>query len=180
MKVKRGKGEGEKEKKVKKMRKAKVKLITALSLTVVMLAAMTGIAAADGVDLIRFEGTITNADGSPYNGVVEIQKDDGGSWNSLGSVNTDSSTGWYQIPQLGYYGPTNKDDTYRLFLDGTQVDEQTITGTGWTCDVQTQCWTGWSYKWDYQIPEFATVAIPMGIAILSGLFFLNHRKRREE
>ena len=32
----------------------------------------------------------------------------------------------------------------------------------------------------HQIPEFATVAIPMAIAILSGLFFLNHRKRREE
>ena len=30
------------------------------------------------------------------------------------------------------------------------------------------------------IPEFATLAIPMAIAILGGLFFLNHRKRREE
>lgn len=30
------------------------------------------------------------------------------------------------------------------------------------------------------IPEFSTLAIPMIIAILSGLFFLNHRKRREE
>ena len=30
------------------------------------------------------------------------------------------------------------------------------------------------------IPEFTTLAIPMAIAILSGLFFLNHRKRREE
>ena len=70
MKVKRRKAKGEREKKVKKMRKAKVKLITALSLTVVMLAAMTGIAAAGETDGIRFEGTITKADGGPYDGVI--------------------------------------------------------------------------------------------------------------
>jgi choline-glycine betaine transporter len=166
-------------KKVRKMRKAKV--ITALSLTVVMLAAMTGLVSANGAD-IRFAGKITDADGNPYVGhIVEI-KNSGGS-----SIGTDTTygEGWYMIPPGGPLGPTytavsNKDDTYTMYIDGKPVNTKKLIGSPPWVEEYPYYYYGWSYRWDYQIPEFATLAIPMGIAILTGLFFLNHRKRREE
>jgi len=41
------------------------------------------------------------------------------------------------------------------------------------------CFKKWSYQWDYQIPEFATIAIPVA-AILGLVLFYNYRKRKEE
>jgi len=122
---------------------------------------------------IKFYGTITDGDGNPYGGhEVEIKKKAKGLWRSMGTDVTDSN-GDYEI---GYTAVAYKKDTYRMYIDGTQVAEQYIDD--WTYDGW--WWvTHWSYRWDYQIPEFATIAIP-AVAVLGLFLFYSHRKRKEE
>ena len=165
---------------MKKMRKAKV--ITVVALAVVMLAAMTGIAAA-AEEWIRFEGTITDSDGNGVPGVtVEIKKNDTWAWNSMGTNMTNSS-GHYNIPSSSpYYVDTevsSKADVYRLYISNTQVDEQAIDG--WESEGGFRFVSFWSTTWSYEysIPEFATIAIPVA-AILGLVLFFNHRKRKRE
>jgi len=162
VKVKRGK--------VKKMRKAKVKLITALSLTVVMLAAMTGIAAAAGV-YVHGQVVDSNNVGVADAEVNVYQSAD--HTNNIGTT-TSNDDGTYGV-DISDSGLGSGDTVYVTASKvdvGSGDDSGTITEYGWA-NVAVVI-----VKID--IPEFATLAIPMGIAILSGLFFLNHRKRREE
>jgi hypothetical protein len=161
------------------MRKAK--LITALSLTVVMLVAMTGLVVADGVpDNIRFFGDITDADGNPYPCTVEIKNSSDG---SIGTHNTPAN-GHYTIPDplvvsSGFTAVAEKNDTYRMYINGNLVDTKVIDGDDWSQTPGGGYWeTTWYYEWSYQIPEFATIAIPVA-SILGLLFFFNHRKRKE-
>ena len=133
-------------------------------------------------DLIKIKGTITK-DGSPYEGVlVEIQKSNSGHWNSMGT-DTTNSNGVYNIPLQGWYtvpADQSKNDDYRMYIGGTQVDEKyigdwttTATEDGWKVEAY------WSYTWDYSIPEFATIAIPVA-GILGLMFFFNRRKHKKE
>ncbi|MCW7075548.1 MAG: hypothetical protein OCU24_06860 [Candidatus Methanospirare jalkutatii] len=121
---------------------------------------------------IKFYGTITDAEGNPYVGhTVEIKKKSLGLWRSMGTDVTDSN-GSYEI---GYTRVLRKKDTYKMYIDGKEVDERYIDN--WTYDGW---WfiTYWSYRWDYQIPEFTNIAIPAA-AMLGLLFIFNHRKRRK-
>ena len=125
---------------------------------------------------IKFYGTITDAEGNPYVGhTVEIKKKVGrlGLWRSMGTDVTDSN-GSYEI---GYTYVVFKNDTYRMYIDGKEVDERYIDN--WTYDGKEKRFiTKWSYRWDYQIPEFTNIAIPAA-AMLGLLFIFNHRKRRK-
>ena len=163
----------------------KIKTIGVLLVAgLVVLAAMIVFAGtASACQVLKFNGTITDANGDPYVGhTVEIKKKAGGVWRSMGT-NVTNSDGFYEI---GYdFGTVvfYKKDTYRMFIDGTQVDERYINN--WTYDGKI-CWNGkiccfkkWSYRWDYQIPEFATIAIP-AVAVLGLFLFYSHRKRKEE
>jgi len=123
---------------------------------------------------IKFYGTITDAEGNPYVGhTVEIKKKSLGLWRSMGTDVTDSN-GSYEI---GYTYVVFKNDTYRMYIDGKEVDERYIDN--WTYDGKEKRFiTKWSYRWDYQIPEFTNIAIPAA-AMLGLLFIFNHRKRRK-
>ena len=136
--------------------------------------------AAAHAECIKFYGTITDAEGNPYVGhTVEIKKYSFGRWKSMGSDVTDSN-GDYSIGYKCVKG--NKEDTYKMYIDGEEVDERYIDN--WKYDGYsgtTYYWVArWSYRWDYQyqIPEFKSIAIPAA-AILGLLFIFNHRKRRK-
>ena len=125
---------------------------------------------------IKFYGTITDAEGNPYVGhTVEIKKKSVWlfNWWSVGTDVTDSN-GSYEI---GYKCVAFKKDTYKMYIDGKEVDTRYIDN--WTYDDREKCFiTKWSYRWDYQIPEFTNIAIP-AVAMLGLLFILNHCKRRK-
>ena len=134
---------------------------------------------------IRFEGNIIYTDGSGVAGAnVQIKKKALGIWWSIGKDTTDSS-GHYNIPsKKKYRWVVYRDDVYRLFIDGKQVDERTIVGNAgnggdWTWEGGYRWKSKWAYTWDYTIPEFATIAIP-AIAVLGLFLFFNKRKRRKD
>jgi len=141
-------------------------------------------------DPIRFEGYIKYSDGTGVAGVhVEIKKcsQSGGvcTWKSMGNATTDNN-GLYKLPSAGdpmtvyrkgnYYRIIfHKADTYKMFINGQEVDERYIPHSDWTREGICI----WSYQWCHRIPinEFTTVAIPSVIAIL-GLFAW--RRNRQE
>jgi len=153
------------------MRKAKV--IATLALTVVMLAAMTGIAAAS--DDIMFWGYVTDSGGNPVSCTVKITNSSGG---VIGEDPTDG-TGLYNVPPTDYTLVADRNDTYEMFIDGSSVGSKYIDG--WTSGTppERKYAQEWSHRWDQQIPEFATIAIPVA-AILGLVLFFNHRKRKKE
>ena len=151
---------------MKKMRKTNV--ITALALTVVMLAAMTGIAAAEYWvvgDVIK-EGTIVpDATVTAYS--------DQGHANLVGETTTGSS-GHYEINLTG------------KLLEGAPVfmhakKDNAAGNATTTVVIGVQSLNFYIAEADIPIdvPEFATIAIPVA-GILGLLFFFNHRKRRKE
>ena len=139
-------------------------------------------------DPIMVYGTITDGNGDGIVGAtVEIKKRTSwrlGSWCSLPgpsgtSMITDSngeySTRWIYPFVEGYGCPI---DDYRMYVDGQLVAEEYIDFDNWFWEDP--WWEfKFSYQWDYQIPEFATIALPVA-SILGLLFFFNHRKRRKE
>ena len=196
------------------MRKAKVKLITALSLTVVMLAAMTGIAVVNAESVRPFDPEVYNYnipnDGTEIQITLRIGNFISG-WTAGQTHTISATTSW-----AGSGGSTG-DLQYRFknetgaeisnwlnsgtpfqWTDNSDPDYVTLyvrTNTTLSIPVDAQytmaisdVWSGDGGRIDMgactvfatAIPEFSTRAIPMAIAILGGLFFLNHRKRREE
>jgi hypothetical protein len=166
--------------------------LLALSVLVVFTGAVAGLEQ----DPFKIEGIIRGADGNPVGGCdVTIQKQhslvDGvpeEKWDplvglalpgTLVQMTTDSAgyycTGWCLV--LDYTGGGYGDpvDNYKMYLDGVPVDEREITFDMWD-DTNT---IFWKYQWNHQIPEFATIAMPVA-SILGLLFFFNHRKRRKE
>ena len=146
-------------------------------------------------DPIRFNGTITDANGNPYSGLdIEIKKENGPmgtNWISVGTATTDAN-GYYETVygSRDYYPLAlgdDKLDNYRMYINGNLVDERYLDGDDWVFDgtsieeIKGHYVTVWkySYQWTYQIPEFATIAIPVA-AVLGLLFFFNHSKRRNE
>ena len=73
-----------------------------------------------------------------------------------------------------------------MYLDGQMVEEKYIPvclplkskGDCWTWEGGGY-WRRWSHQWNYEIPEFTTIAIP-AVAILGLFLFYSHRKRKEE
>jgi len=129
----------------------------------------------------RIYGTITDAEGNPYVGhevIIKKQHDifDEEAWLPLNGTSITNDTGYYDTGWCYYRPYGNPVDNYRMYIDGDLVAERYIGEDDW--DKSTFCW---SYRWDYQyqIPEFATIAIP-AVAVLGLFLFYNHRKRKEE
>lgn len=166
--------------------------LLALSVMVVF----TGTVAGIEQDPFKIYGYILTADGKPVPDChVTIEKQHilvGGvpteMWEPLVGIpiggtivqmTTDSTgyycTGWCLVLDYtggGYGDPVDK---YKMYCDKVFVDERDITFEMWD-DTNT---IFWSHQWDHQIPEFATIAMPVA-SILGLLFFFNHRKRRKE
>ena len=154
-------------------------LIVLAVVAISTMAVFVSTAAAHG-EQIKFYGTITDAEGNPYVGhTVEIKKYSSGRWESMGSDVTDHN-GYYSTEYTYFRG--NKEDTYKMYIDGEEVDERYIDN--WKFEGSSgygyHYYSYWSYQWDYQyqIPEFTNIAIPAA-AILGLLFIFNHRKHRK-
>lgn len=74
-----------------------------------------------------------------------------------------------------FQGYGNPIDNYRMYIDGELIAEKHLGLNDWDKKRVVL----WSHRWDYQIPEFATIAIPVATA-LGLFFFFNRRKRRKE
>lgn len=163
-------------------------LIVIGGILVIMLT-MAGIAAAEGLpdvlpdpddDPQRIYGTITDANGDPIGigHTVEIKKDHNGLWHSInGSRDTDANgnydTGYVKMLALGYGWPS---DNYRMYLDGNLVATTTVHNKDWVWE--SPIWQfKFSYRWDVQIPEFPTIAIPI-VSVIGMLFILQNKKKR--
>ena len=158
---------------MKKIRKANV--ITALALTMVMLVAMTGLAAATTSYVVQ-GNVIDGSTGVGVNGATVKAYDADGTQIGLTATSQASGTfgdGYYEIdfgtsePPTPLYVHAQKDDK-----QGEATAEQ----------------AGGSIKYDIvlykanlsiEVPEFATIAIPVG-AILGLVLFFNHRKHKKE
>jgi len=128
---------------------------------------------------ITIKGTITDSSGKALPEVtVLIEKNDSGSWKSLGESITDSD-GKYKIDKNHII---EKNDTYRMYLNGNLVATRSITGNMWKCteyDRRCSC-EEWKYKWDQiNIPEFSTITMPIA-AVIGLVFFFQHKKKEEE
>ena len=132
-------------------------------------------------DPFMIYGYITDAEGNPLQGYeVIIKKQQGGKWRELkglsGYMNITNESGYYST---GWCDPIKQKygvpwDYYRMYINGKLVDERYIGIKDWEM-------SGiffWKYQWNYEIPEFTTIAVP--IAAIFGLILLfNHRKRRK-
>jgi hypothetical protein len=163
-------------------KKVKTKTIgTLLIAGLVVLSAMVvfaGTVAAQDDDPIKIYGYITDANGDPVVGTdVTIKKDHSGAWHTLATSTTNSSgfynTGWIYIYLKGYGGPL---DTYQMYVNGNLVAEEAFDEVS---DWDINWCIFWSKQWDYQIPEFATIAIP-AIAVLGLFLFFNKRKHKKD
>ena len=140
-----------------------------------------GTAAAEN---IKFYGTVTYTNGDPYSGTVEITKHAFNTWRSMGTCDTDPSTGEYEIGYT-FVLPGQRFDKYRVYIDGVMVEQNYIGDAEdpWDKDGWKKVNGIWirhfSYQWDHQmeIPEFATLAIP--VVALLGLFAFHRRKQKK-
>ncbi|OEU49050.1 MAG: hypothetical protein BA871_03305 [Desulfuromonadales bacterium C00003096] len=119
-----------------------------------------------------FHGYITDADGTGISDVnVEIEK----MWPVcdvlIWSART-NATGYYETEHIWVWPRGH----YQMKVDGNVVDEKDLAwcdfekGDGCYCC----CWDEY-YQWDYQIPEFTTMAIP-AIALLGLVAFYRRKK----
>jgi len=178
---------------------AKARVITALALTVVMLTAMTGLAAAADIESCDSSGNLkdtfsegetvyvkgVNFGGSTYSGNLYVVGDQGEAWfneprdlpsDFLGSVIVNKSvSNWNgDAEPLGVVGSGSGEipfpANYDIVFD--------VNNDGWDPNssdmADKEVCVGFK-----TIPEFATIAIPVA-AILGLLFFYSHRKRKEE
>ena len=190
---------GKKKEKVKKMRKAK--LITALSLTVVMLAAMTGLAAANPATVIIAKDVFSIGGGAIDSSTVtvsDIAYASFGDHTRYLTVTTSNPNvearvydGTHDTDWSNDDDPATTTHSFTYSAESPNTYTYTIEVRG-TADgpviVTDNAGTGYSYlavedaasaSRQAFIPEFATIAIPVA-AILGLLFFFNHRKRKKE
>ena len=177
------------------MNRLKEKMAMAIVMSIAMLMAMAGTAMAvdimdgedecDDDDPIRFNGTITTADGPWANKWVGIAKWRCGlhglDWYTpkLGQwkVQTNSD-GYYQTE----YAPWRRPGHFGLFVSETGtvgswelLEERVLVMNDYTHDGGLY----WTYQgWDHQIPEFATIALP-ALSVL-GLFMFFNRRRNQK
>ena len=191
---------------MKKMRKAKV--ITALSLTVVMLAAMTGIAAAtittspDHMDVnintnAASDVTVTFIGPKIGDFCVFNIVDDSTNHPSNELQGSFDGTNWYSPDNTGYAAPpdsvtynsagNNYTSVWHFQIkdngdtnDATQMNKDYTIGFAiFNGSVSFTTVVGATTTGVTAVPEFATIAIPVA-GILGLLFFFNHRKHRKE
>ena len=176
-----------------KTKRERALLIGGLLVLSVLLMFTATVASETEEDPFRIYGAILDANGDPVVGCdVEIRKQQDLSgetvwvplvgWPDIETpqLTTDGhgyySTGWcYVLGGGGVQGYGIPLDNYRMYLDGSFVAEKDLTDVGMWEGTHT-IW--WSHQWNYEIPEFATIAMPVA-SILGLLFFFHHRKRRK-
>ncbi len=136
-------------------------------------------------DPVNFTGTIIIGDGPWANKDVMIAKRNysSGKWdyyNPQSEATTDIDgnyeTGLAGFTPDGHFGMFVKEhsDNWKLehLIDEKDLTKANFTEIGDNTDR-------WSYDggWDYEIPEFATIAIPA--VVLLGLFALSRRKQKK-
>jgi hypothetical protein len=136
-------------------------------------------------DPVKFTGTIIMEDGPWANKYVMIAKwkDSSEKWEYhylLSEATTDSDgnyeTGWANFTPDGHFGMFVKESSDHWKLEHL-IDEKDLTEADFT--EQGNNTKQWLYNggWDYEIPEFTTIATP-AIAIL-GLFAFYRRKQKK-
>ncbi|KAF5430965.1 hypothetical protein C5S36_11710 [Candidatus Methanophagaceae archaeon] len=176
-----------------KRKKVKTKTIGTLLMAGLVVISVTVVfadtAAAEGfppddpeADPNKIYGYITDGSGNSIGAghTVEIRKDHGGQWHLIGGTLTTDDYGYYDTGYVkmllsGYGWPS---DNYRMYLDGNLVATTTVENSDWDYDGRIGWWLLFSYGWNHQIPEFATIAIP-AIAVLGLFLFFNRRKQRK-
>ena len=190
---------------MRKIRKAKV--ITALSLTVVMLAAMAGIAAANPENVVVTPAnqqldlgqTPTSGTFTTYN-IAVSQIKVGGNTHTIYGNTTLIVAGAGSLGDLMFRfnhgtaqsGWLSNTQTWTWTDGGSDTDSLTVdvmnTGSAPDTEYQFRVYDSYPIGTGYDsahgttygtsIPEFATIAIPVA-AILGLVLFFNHRKRKE-
>lgn len=134
-------------------------------------------------DPVKFTGTIVMGDGPWANKDVMIAKQNGSSWEyySPQSVTTTDSggtyeTGWAGFTPDGHFGMFVKESSDYWRLEHL-IDEKDLTEADFK--EQGDNTNRWLYDggWNYEIPEFATIAIPA--VVMLGLFALSRRKQKK-
>ena len=136
-------------------------------------------------DPVKFTGTVIMGDGPWANKDVMIAKwnDSSETWGyypGLSENMTDSDgnyeIGWVNFTPDGHFGMFVKERSDQLSLEHL-IDEKDLTEADFT--EQGDNTNRWLYDggWNYEIPEFTTIAIP-AIAIL-GLFAFYRRKYKK-
>ena len=179
------------------MRKAKV--ITALALTVAMLVVMTGLAAAhpanvditanpiinplDGTTVTNTTTVTYNIDykthGSPHTRYISVETSNSNLYARITGNGVD--TGWTNNTRAGgiYTAESPNNYTFTLSVKGTGEGQVTVYDNAGSSFNSSAGYDFASCTRNVEVPEFATIAIPVA-AILGLLFFYSHRKRKEE
>ena len=179
------------------MRKAKV--ITALALTVVMLTAMTGLAAAkpanvhitddpiinplDGTTVTNTTVVVSHIDyrthGDTHTRYISVQTSNPNLYARITGNGVD--TGWTNNTRVGgtYIAIKPNNYTFTLSVKGTKEGQVTVYDNAGSSYNSSAGQDYASCTRPVEVPEFATIAIPAA-AILGLLFFYSHRKRKEE
>ena len=134
-------------------------------------------------DPVMFTGTIIIEDGPWANKDIMIAKWNGSSGNweyyhppSEATTDRDGNyeTGWAGFTPDGHFGMFVKECSDYWMLEHL-IDEKDLTAA----DFTEQGAGEWLYDggWNYEIPEFATIAIPA--VVLLGLFALSRRKQKK-
>ncbi|MCW7077959.1 MAG: hypothetical protein OCU22_02360 [Canidatus Methanoxibalbensis ujae] len=166
------------------MKRISVLIVLAMVAITVAVFVSTVAAQEEEEDPFKIYGYITDANGNPLQGYEVIIKKQHNllgkevwrelkGWPGYMNITNESgyySTGWCYPLLQGYGVPW---DNYRMYINGELVDERYIGIKDWEM-------SGiffWKYQWNYEIPEFTTIAVP--IAAIFGLILLfNHRKHR--
>jgi len=177
------------------MRKAKV--ITALALTTVMLVVMAGLAAAANVHItddpiinpldgttVTNTTTVTynidyNSHGSPHTRYISVETSNSNLYARI--IGNGVDTGWTNNARVGgtYTATSPNDYTFTLSVKGTEGGQVTVYDNAGNSFSFSAGWDFAACTRRVEIPEFATIAIPVA-TILGLVLFYNHRKRREE
>lgn len=145
---------------------------------------LTGTVAAERYD-VKFYGYITDEGGKAMAGAdVDIKLAYGGSeyvWSA-----TTNEVGYYEVKKKFDSADIRTKRTYQMMINGGLAGEEVLIAKrggysdgDFTWHPEHLCY--WSYQWnryEYVIPEFSTIAIPIA-SILGLLFFFNRRKHRK-
>lgn len=167
-----------------KMKSKKIfSLVAVLVLSIAIVGFVSPVFAQHPVDQwIRFYGVITGYSGGDE---IEIKKDDGGSWTSIGTDTLDAG-GNYNIPSSGYTLVGGRNDTYRMYIKGVQVTEKFIND--WTDEGTYLGAKKWSNEWNYtkpgpsppiQMPEYNPIGLLAFIGLSSVVLAVVMLRKRE-
>ena len=157
-------------------------LVAVLVLSIAIVGFVSPVFAPPVNEWIKFEGTITGYNAGDE---IEIKKDGGGSWNSVGTDTLDAG-GNYNIPSSNYTLICGRNDTYRMYIGSVQVKEEYIDD--WTDEGTHLGAKAWSNEWNYtksgpsppiQMPEYSPIGLLAFIGLSSVVLAVVMLRKRE-